>query len=228
LYLQYGKGKDIILIDGVSSSGKTTICKFYEKIGYYHIACDDFSDKAFNEMNGKLPNEYIKRHDFGIQVDNRLHELMYEESKKHQKFIFDDISQDIIKFFDRASIFIVEVHTSLLDIAKNIVSRSGTEPRGVFPFEQFAERYIISTKEDSIDKINRNEFINILKSHLKMHFESEDELLEFAKKIFETMKINDDDDHYIKLSSKFSYDYIIKTNNKSKEGIFEELHNLTK
>lgn len=35
----------LILLDDISSSGKSTIAKFYEKIGYIHIAGDDISSK---------------------------------------------------------------------------------------------------------------------------------------------------------------------------------------
>jgi len=44
-HTHYGGMAKLILLDDISSSGKSTIAKFYEKIGYIHIAGDDISSK---------------------------------------------------------------------------------------------------------------------------------------------------------------------------------------
>jgi len=83
-------------------------------------------------------------------------------------------------------------------------------------FEQYSIRFIkTDTPMNSLDTINRKQFIKQLSSGVKYLFESEKQLIEFVNKIFAHMEIFDDDDHYIELRSEYQYDYIINTNDKS-------------
>lgn len=225
--MQIGGSHNIILLDGTSSAGKTTIGKLYEKHGYKHITGDDYHLKSFIAVNEKLPNEYIsweKRHEL---VKHELRRLMYDESKKYPKVILDDINQTILKFFNRKDIYVIVVYASLNDLINNIIRRKLDEPRGLFVFTQYAKRYTVTdSKTDSLDMVNRQDFIDNLKK-LKSEFESEAELIKFATKIFADMGISDDDDHYITLKPNYQFDYIVKIHGKKPSDIYEELKEKT-
>jgi len=226
---QYGGVANMILLDGTSSSGKTSISKFYETIGYTHIPVDNFTKQARNIVQSELllENEYITGKDKWDKINNKYRELMADEAQKHKKVIFDDIDQTILNFIDRSKLYIIVVYTTLSDLIRNIKARELTDPRGTKGIVQYARKYIkTDNKDNSLDSVNRQEFIMMLKE-MKYEFESEQNLIEFANKIFKDMDIEDDDDHYIMLRDTFKYDYIIKTTNKTKEEIFEELKKLT-
>ena len=223
--VQTGGTANVILLDGTSSSGKTTISKFYEEHGYKHIAFDDYNYKGRIEMLRELPNEYITKQKLRELGESKIRELMYEESKKYPKVIFDDIDQKIL-IFDK-NIYTIIVYASLRDLARNIISRKLTEPRSIFVFDQYVKKFIKSDSEkDSIDIINKKDFIEDLKL-MKYEFESESDLLNFATKIFSSMDINDDADHYIKLRDTLKYNYIINTRGKEPTKIYAELKTKT-
>jgi hypothetical protein len=172
----------------------------------------------------KLPNAYISKKDKNALMKYETRKLMYEESKKHDKVIFDDVDQQILDFFDeKEQSYIIIMYTSLKDLVRNIISRRNTDPRSIFVFNQYSKRYIrTDSNEDSLDSINRKHFIKQLKK-MKWEFESEGELIDFANNIFAKMNINDDNDHYIKLRDTYKYNYTVKTHGKNPETIYEEL-----
>jgi adenylate kinase family enzyme len=225
LNLQTGGAADIILLDGTSSSGKTTIGKLYEQHGYKHITGDDFHDQSLVEVIKKLPNEYISQQSLQELRSYELRRLVFEESQKYKKVVIDDINQKILQFFKRNEIYIVVVYASLNDLINNIIRRKLIEPRGLFVFTQYAKRYT-KTDSKSLDTVNRKDFTENLKQ-LKQEFESETELIKFATKIFADLGISDDDNHYIKLKDNYQADYIVKTHGKSPNEIYEEIKEKT-
>jgi hypothetical protein len=58
---------------------------------------------------------------------------------------------------------------------------------------------------------------------MKYFFDSEEDLEKYTNEAFEMMGINDDEDHKIKVNDKFEYDYLVKTDEKTPEEIFEDL-----
>ena len=229
-----GDTKNIILLDGTSSSGKTTIAKYFEEIGYKHISNDEYGKHPFLQVMGSLPNQFISVTDKNKLIHDAVYDFMFTESKKYDKVIFDDISQDITDYFNRDKIFVIIVYASLDDLIRNIISRRSISYRGLTVFNQFTKRYIKTDNEEkSIDMINRKDFIKSLQK-MKYEFESGEKLIEFANMIFNKMEINDDNDHYIKLrdnrqddflgtTHNYQYDYILKTSDKTPEMIYKEL-----
>ena len=55
-----GGGKNIILLDGTSTAGKSTISKYLIKDGYAHICNDDYGPIAYRSR------KYMKMHAFSI------------------------------------------------------------------------------------------------------------------------------------------------------------------
>jgi hypothetical protein len=105
------------------------------------------------------------------------------------------------------------------------------EPRGVWLFEKQFVKYYMKTnnKKESIDIINFNQFIKSLEK-IKWEFESEKDLVDFAKNIFNKLGINKiikNKDYYIKPQLN-NYDLILITKNKSpkelKDEILKNLH----
>jgi broad-specificity NMP kinase len=218
-------GANMILLDGVSSSGKTTICKFYEEQGYHRIAFDDFHSGAKKASIADLPNEYIGKNRKRELAMLKLHELLLAESKKYRLVIIDDITQGIRKFIP--NICIIIMYTPIADLVRNMLNRKTVEPRNIHVFEQFATKYIKAIPCNKIiDYVNRLEFVTFLEK-LKYEFESERELEDFAKKIFADMNIYDDNDHPISLRDNHEYYYIINTHNKTPREIYDEIKEQT-
>ena len=229
--VQHGGSKSIILLDGTSSSGKTTIGKFYEKDGYKLIGIDDFPFDMLQKLIYKdLPlDEYVGAEKITKLISRKARSLMISESKKYSnlKIIFDDINQHLLDQLDRKNIYIIIVYTPLDDLVQNILKRKSTDPRGIFVFTQFAKKYVKTNSiDDSIDVVNRQKFVDSLKK-IKYEFESENTLIEFANKIFFSMDISDDIDHYIKLRDTLQYDYIVNTHGKTPDQIYDELKEKT-
>ena len=227
---QRGGGKNIILLDGTSTAGKSTISKYLvEKNGYVHICNDDYGPIAYKKFISELSNEYISEEKMKKLVRDAIYDYMISESKKHDKVVFDDVAQDILDYIDRNKIYIVVVYTSIDNLVRNIANRNkkGESIRYKRHLHQFTKRYIRSESEKgSIDKINRKSFIENLKKYLKYEFASENELIEFANNIFAEMNITDDNDHYIKLRNEYQYDYILKTSSKNPEELYNELKSI--
>ena len=208
-YIFISRMHKIILLDGTSSSGKTTISRFFENDGYKYIGLDD----------------YILVFDQQPHLIN-VRELMATDAVKHNKVIIDDVDQDILNLMDRKTVFIVIVYASLANLIRNMISRKETDHRGIFVFEQYAKKYIRSdTAEYSIDIINRKLFIENL-IQIEYEFSSKHELINFANDIFLLMGIDNDENHFVKLRSTIQYDYIIDTNNKSPYDIYSELNKI--
>jgi len=79
---------------------------------------------------------------------------------------------------------------------------------------------------NKIDRINRQEFKQLLKENLKFEFESEDKLNIFVINMFNNMNINDDDFHWIKLKENYECDYLLNATDKTKDVINTELNKL--
>ena len=60
-FMQLGGAANIILLDGTSSSGKTTISELYKQQGYEHIQADDYLQKGRISVLKTLPNDYISQ-----------------------------------------------------------------------------------------------------------------------------------------------------------------------
>ena len=124
--------------------------------------------------------------------------------------------------------FVLVVYASLKDLARNLNSRRiEGDARGVFAFEQFAQRYIKCDISDpkKIDTVNLGDFMTLLK-HFKYEFASEEELKTFAMKMFSNMDIKEEDkggEHSIKLRDGFRCDYLLNTTKKTPTVIYEEL-----
>lgn len=221
----------MILVDGTSSSGKSTICNYFTKFNFKCFQMDnyDFTNNSIIEELKKMSNKYNELEKI---FSEKLTEIMINDAlKTKQNFLLDDTSQkDIINYFKKKNIddklFIIIVYTNLIDIARNLESRRKEgDIRGIFAFDQFAERYIKTSENDpnKIEQINRKKFIHILLKYFKYNFKNKNHLMEFANEIFQKMGINNDKDNWIKLRPEFKYDYLLITTGKTKEDIFKEL-----
>lgn len=212
--------KSFILLDGTSSSGKSTIAKMFGILDYFHIEGDTFIEGALNNVYSEIENEYVDLHEVKLREISRL---MVLESNKHNKVMFDWVDQLVLKFINERKLFIVIVYSPLYDLIRNLKSRQTTSPRGIFVFEQYEKKYEQTIDiSKSIDIINRKEFVDLLKT-IKYEFKTETDLVDFANKIFKGMGIDNDNDHHIKLRDDIAYDYILNTKNKKKEELFIEL-----
>jgi hypothetical protein len=216
-----GKKNIHILLDGTSSSGKSTISKFFIDDGYFHINFDNYAEAGDIEFIKTVGNNY----DDGKL--NYTRKLMFEEAQKHKLVLYDDIYQKITSFYKkRSDLFIIVVYTSLSQLVDNMHSRRFTSRRGLFVFDQYSSRYITTEANDFIDKISKPTFINKLKEKMKYEFDSEDDLIKFANETFQQIGITDDKEHGIKLRDSFEYDYLVKTDGREPKDIFVELQKI--
>jgi dephospho-CoA kinase len=223
-----------ILLAGTSSVGKTTLSKIFEENGYKIIVYDDYHDDK-NKKN-KITIEVekmIDQHDYFPRKkrlemrDNLILETMYNEAKGKDA-VYDCWTHDIKKLYKSGEkLFIIIVYASLKTMMKNAIRRRFTEPRRKDIIKQYAERYVADDNNtnqiDIIDIINRKDIKEYLKENMKYFFDSEEDLEKYTNEAFEMMGINDDEYHKIKVNDKFEYDYLVKTDEKTPEEIFEDL-----
>lgn len=221
--MQLDEDESMILLDGPPCSGKSTLAKLFEPLGYVYIGIDDFNRKGQYSTYTQIKNEYM---DIRDEMRNETAKLMAYESKKHNKFIFDTTNQKINQFFDMDKLFIVIVYAPLNELIRNMKSRQLTDPRGLFVFNRYSQKYKKTDDvSESIDIINRQKFVEMLET-MKYEFKSENDLLLFANKIFKEMGIEDDNDHHIRLRGGCEYNYILNTTNKTIEELFMELKSI--
>ena len=237
--IQFGGkfNKKYILIDGTSSSGKTSLCEYFTKINYNCIISANYINEMIQIKNNWLKtllNDYITKNEISKLEDYEQAKIMIKDAVKNDKAILDTVNQSkFIEIFHEMKLndqlLIIVIYTSLPNLIRNLESKrlEGVYV-GLTPFIQFSERYVKTTEEDKnkIDIVNKINFINLLKNNLKYEFENEDMLLNFANNMFKKMNINNDLDHWIRLRNEYKYDYLLNTNEKSKEDIYEELDEL--
>jgi hypothetical protein len=229
--------KKYILIDGTSSSGKTSLCKYFKKLDYKCIISDDYMDEMKQIMYNSvkiLPNEYGRAKEKNNLGYHEHAKIMIRDAIESGKAILDVIRQkEIIEIFNEMNLseelFIIVIYTNLSNLTRNLESRRKEgDYRGLSPFVQFPKRYV-ETNQDNVNKIdlvNRKDFIKLLKNNLKYEFENEEMLISFANDMFKKMNIDDDLDHWIKLRDEYKCDYLLNTNEKSKNDIYKELDEL--
>jgi adenylate kinase family enzyme len=228
--------KKFILLDGTSCAGKSTICNFFNKkkfscfqIDYYDY-CNKRVKNKWETTLKNLKNEYNNNNTNFYTI---IQKMLFEDSLKiKSNVLIDDVEQfGYIKMFKEKKLidklYIINIFSNFETLTRNIELRRKNKdnPGGVSAFSQFAIRYI-KTDEDNpkkIEKINRNNFKNLLLKNFKYEFQNKKQLIDFSNEIFKKMEIEDDDDHYIKVRDNISYDYLLNTTNKSKLQIFKEL-----
>lgn len=226
--------KKFVLLDGTSSSGKSTICNFFNKkkfsclqIDYYDYCNKKVKNKWLNTLKN-LKNEYNHNTNF----DTMIRKMMFEDSLKiKSNVLLDDVSQfELIQLFKENklinNLYIINVFANLKTLSRNLeLRRKECDPRSTFAFSQFADRYIKTDENNSkkIEKINRNNFKNLLLKYFKYEFSNKKHLINFSNEIFKKMEIDDDNDHFIKVRDNIKYDYLLNTSNKTKQEIFKEL-----
>jgi adenylate kinase family enzyme len=226
--------KKFILLDGTSSSGKSTICNFFKSKNFSCFQIDKYMDYC----NKKIKNKWLKTVKNSKNKYNDISfysickkTLMEDCLKIKSNVLIDDIEQfGYIKILKEKklihNLYIINVFANLETLARNLESRrKECDPRGIYAFSQFADRYI-KTNEDNpkkIEKINRNTFKNLLLKNFKYEFQNKKQLIDFSNEIFKIMEIEDDKDHYIKVRDNIRYNYLLNTTNKSKTEIFKEL-----
>lgn len=226
--------KKFILLDGTSCAGKSTICNFFNKKKFSCLQIDyyDYCNKRVkNKWETTLKN--LKNKYNNTNLDTMIRKMMFEDSLKiKSNVLFDDVSQiDLIKLFKEKklinNLYIINVFSNFETLSRNIELRRKNKdnPGGVSAFSQFAVRYIKTDENNptKIEKINRNNFKNLLLKHFKYEFENKKQLIDFSNEIFKEMKILDDNDHYIKVRDNIKYNYLLNTTNKNKQQIFKEL-----
>jgi adenylate kinase family enzyme len=226
--------KKIILLDGTSSSGKSTICTFFKSKNFSCFQIDKYTDYC----NKKVKNKWLKtvknlKNEYNNINFNSICEktLMDDCLKIKSNVLIDDVEQfSYIKMLEEKklinNLYIINVFANFKNLARNLESRrKECDPRGINAFSQFADRYI-KTDEDNpkkIEKINRKSFKNLLLKYFKYEFSNQIQLITFSNDIFKRMEIDDDNDHYIKVRDNIRYDYLLNTTNKTKNQIFKEL-----
>lgn len=120
----------IIFLNGVSSSGKTTLTKVLQSkltVPFYHICCDDF-------MN--MTPKHILNNDFGNQLritQGIMHETIALFSDKGHNVIVDDVVLDLpqendwlndyVKMFENYPILFVRVDCPVDELERREIKR---------------------------------------------------------------------------------------------------------
>lgn len=223
--------KKIVILQGVSSSGKTSIGNLFRDIGYDYIDSDNYIDKAIFDIYKNIKNEYINDNKIELQTKERLsYYIMQAINNTLNNKIIIVAGSTFKRNFNLPSIKIL-LYTSPNDLIRNVYNRNTKSPNkddyraihGVF--KNYTNKYISTEKEVALDVVNRQDFINKLKNTVKFLFRSEKDLIKFGYDVFKNLNIYDNNNHYIKLRNIYKYDYICKTQNKTLKEIFSEIKN---
>lgn len=234
-----GGNKRHILLDGTSSSGKTTLSKLFAAIGYKHVAGDEFFTGDLWKKCYRQHLDSIDQNEYQINdtyILDCAYKDMYDTNQDTNLVIYDVIDQKILKYDINNNIIAIVVYASLEQLVDNIFSRRYDEPRGIFIFNQFTGKYEYVEKDATnshkqIDAVNYNNFVNKLKEKLKYEFKSEDDLIKFVDTRFEELgitNINKDEYYGIRLKKEFRCDYLLNCTGKDKVAIFKELYDFVK
>lgn len=203
-----------IILEGTSSSGKSSIVKKLPNT-YTKVAMDDLENNR-EEMFKKLKNKYYKINEADEIFFNIIDKRLSNKVKNKTKFVIDMVNPNgyptIIKYLPKDTIKIL-VYTNLSDLVRNIDKRKTYDSRGLFVFNQFTNYYVKSNNKTGIDTVNVNDFIKSLKN-IKYLFESEKELILFAKNTFKNLGIKNNKTYYIVPRYKF-FNAIINTKDKT-------------
>ena len=225
-----------IILNGTSSSGKTSITKLLPN-NVKKISMDRFIDKIYCEHDVKPPESlYKNKYYTEKERDNIFKYYLWKyyksEIKNSKNFIIDLVELDedqvsLKKYLSIKNVKNVLLYTNLNNLIRNIDKRRKYEPRNLFVFEQFTKIYTYTDNEnEAIDIVCLKDFIKNLKN-IKYLFSSEKELITFAKIIFKNLNIKylqTNKNYYIK--SIFKYDIILNSTNKSSKKLVKELYTL--
>lgn len=223
-----------IILNGTSSSGKTSIIKLLPN-NVNRISMDKFFDLVYCDHLIKSPESlYKNKYYTKKQKDELLKYYLWKyyksEVKKSDNFIIDLVQTDedqlnLKKYLSTNNIKNVLLYTNLNNLIKNINKRRNYDPRGLFVFEQFTNIYCSTDNEiEAIDEICLKDFIKNLKN-IKYLFSSEKELVNFAKKIFKNLNIK-----YLQINKKYyiksiyKYDNVLNSNDKTPNNLVKELY----
>lgn len=218
-----------ISCEGISSAGKTTICKILSKYGYTCIQTDALWQKATNLFYENVKNEFMTKQHKKQEIQKLFIHILFEESKKHDKLVYDYAPPEVAELFKSVgkNLYVMFVYADFKTLAKNINRRRTTELRGLSVFEQYTKKYYTSDETDLVlDIVNKNKFKDVLETYLKYLFESQENLNLFVEKIFGDLGIIDDDDYKIGIKKEFDYAGHIITSNKSENEIENNLKNI--
>jgi shikimate kinase len=211
----------IVFIEGTSSSGKTSIMKKFSP-KYAKVSADDFRKQGHTRMMKSLKNKYYTPDEIEKFHKTNRFALMAISVKSKKYAVVEATGGGVLKHLPK-KITTVLLYTPIEDLAKHMNARKLIgEFRGNMVFRQFSEKYTkTENPSESIDKVSIKEFIKILKT-IKWAFTSEKTLLEFAKKTFNAMGIDDDKKHHITHRKKH-YDIVLMSDGKSTQVLYNEL-----
>ena len=222
-----------IILNGTSSSGKTSIVKLLPK-NVKQISLDGFFDKIYCDHDIK-PHEslYENKYYTDKQRDNIFTDYLWKYYKsvikKSNNFIIDLVETEnplsLTKYLSIKNIKNVLLYTNLNSLIRNIDKRRSYEPRDLSVFDQFTEIYTYTDNEnEAIDIVCLKDFIKNLKN-IKYFFSNETELIKFAKKTFKNLnikKLQINKNYYIKPI--FKYDIVLNSTNKTPKELVKELY----
>jgi shikimate kinase len=211
----------IVFIEGTSSSGKTSIMKKFSS-KYAKVSADDFRKQGHARMMKSLKNKYYSVDEIEQFLKTNRFALMAIAVKSKKYAVVEATGSGALKHLPKKTTTVL-LYTPIEELAKHMNSRKSIgEYRGNMVFRQFSEKYIkTEDSSESIDEVSIVEFIKILKT-IKWAFTSEKNLLEFAKKTFTSMGINNDKKHYITHRKK-NYDIVLMSDGKSTQVLYNKL-----
>jgi GTPase SAR1 family protein len=180
-----------ILIIGTPSSGKSTLCKEFQKNGYTHVSIDHFLDKCPPTLD---INQYYSDDEYFLQFYSYP---MFNTAQKLEdtKIIFDDINTHLVNIYKKNNkeLFSVLLYTSIQTLIEHFYTRRTTEYRTWSQFSHFTSLYKMTDNDsDYIDIIYKDQLRDLLKQKLKFLFYSEEDLHKKVDEFFSDLGCIDD------------------------------------
>jgi adenylate kinase family enzyme len=180
-----------ILIIGTPSSGKSTLCKEFQKHGYTHISIDHFIDKCPPTLD---IDKYYDDDEYFLQFYS-YPMFNSAQTSTNTNIIFDDITPHLIDIYNKKDkdLFSVVLYTSLPTLIEHFYTRRTTEYRTWSQFSHFTTLYKMTESEtDYIDIIYKDQLRDLLKQKLKFLFYSEEDLYKKVDEFFSDLGCSED------------------------------------
>jgi len=217
-----------IILDGTSSSGKTSISNEFPK-KYKHISMDDILHLKPFDVFKNVKNKYHSEKKIDNVFMKHIFNKMKLQAKNQDNFTIDIVhymsgKPDVYEYLPKETKKIL-VYSNFAQLVSNMNKRKNYDPRGKFVFEQFPKYYVKTNNANKmIDTVNLDAFIKNLEQ-IKYEFENKKQLISFAKEIFKNMDIHDNKNHFIKPRYN-DYDLILNTNNKTPKELRYEIESI--
>ena len=176
-----------ILLIGPTCTGKTSIGKHFQKMGYTFISRVFF-------QNRMQENYDFNRYYADAQEENYLRYTlsMYNQGKDKEYVLYEDVNTAILTLYQTKKLYSIFLHKSITQIIETMHKTLYQEIHDIKDLDRFADMYIVSNKDEKyLTTISYNTFKQLLLTYLQFFFNDEQQINEYCDDFFKKLNIEE-------------------------------------